>query len=69
MDKVYIGTARNIAAEVGSGTGIKTDKFVIAHFYNDEEMAVEGFETKEAALAALESYHGAEIEYLWIEID
>lgn len=69
MDKVYIGTAANVDAEVGMGTGNREDKFVIAHFCDNEAIAVEGFTNKAAALAALEEYHGAEIEYLFIELD
>lgn len=67
-DKVYIGTALNVDAEVGAGTYEPEHKFIIAHFWNDEPVAVEGFATKEAALAALESYHGAEIERLFVEL-
>ena len=67
-DIVYIGTAANVDAEVGSGTGNPDHKFVIAHFWNGEPVAVEGFTTKAAALAALKDYEGAEIERLFTEI-
>ena len=69
MDYVKIGTARNISAEYGAGTGNPNHKFVIAHFYDFELVTVEGFETKEVAMKALEEYHGADIEYLFIELD
>lgn len=68
-DFVAIGTARNVYAEYSAGTGERSHKFVIAHFYNGEPVTVEGFATKERALIALEEYKGCEIERLFIEID
>lgn len=68
-DFVAIGTAANIAAEYSAGTGNPADKFVLAHFYDGEPVSVEGFATKEQAIAMLEEYHGCEIERLFIELD
>ena len=68
-DIVYIGTAANVSAEVGSGTGNPSHKFIIAHFWNNEPVAVEGYTTKAAALIALEDYAGAQVEHLFTEID
>lgn len=69
MDKVIIGTARNVMAEYSAGTGNPEHKFIIAHFFDDELVTVEGFRTKEGAMIALEEYHGADIEYLFINLD
>lgn len=69
MDTVIVGTAANVAAECGAGTGEREHKFVLAHFYNGEPVTVEGFSTKEACLKALEEYNGCEIERLFIELD
>jgi hypothetical protein len=68
-DVVVIGTAANVSAEYGADTGDRTHRFVVAHFYDGEPVSVEGFTTKEAALKALEEYHGADIERLFTELD
>lgn len=69
MDTVVVGTAFNVDAEYGAGTGNPAHKFVLAHFYDGEPVTVEGFTTKEGALAALEEYHGAEIERLFVTFE
>jgi hypothetical protein len=68
MDKVIIGTAANVYAEYSAGTN-DPSPFVIAHFHDGELIAVEGFNSKAAALAALEEYHGADIEHLWHDLE
>lgn len=68
-NQVYIGTARNIDAEVGMGTGQPEHKFIIVHLCDNEPVGLEGFKTKEEALAALKEYYGADIEYLFTELE
>ena len=65
MDKVVVGTSVNVEAEYGYG---QEKKFTLVHFYNDEPVSVEGFDTKEGVLKALEEYHGAESERLFTEL-
>jgi len=69
MDTVVIGTAANVEAEYGACTGNPAHKFILAHFYNGEPVAVEGFETKDGVIAAVQEYHGAEVERLFVELE
>lgn len=69
MDRVVIGTAANVEAEYAVGTYVKGDAFVLAHFYNDEPVSVDGFKTKEQAIRALQEYDGCEVERLFTTLD
>lgn len=68
-DFVVVGTAANVDAEYGAGTGNPADAYVLAHFYDGEPVSVEGYATKDAAIRALEEYHGCQIERLFTVLD
>lgn len=68
MDLVVIGTTRNVEAEYGHGHEIR-EKFTLLHLFDGEPVSVEGFNTEAGILKAVEEYHGAQIERLFIELD
>lgn len=70
MDKIFIGTARNIEAEYSEGTYNPDHKFILVHQFDGETVSVEGFATKEGVIRCADTeYAGVERETLFIELN
>lgn len=64
MERLVVGTAENVEAEYGA-TDMFGNPFVVFQLYDDEPVSIEGFETKEAAIASVASADRSIIEWMF----